>query len=175
MIDTPNVTSMTKKYGLPLVEIIPSSIIANSNICDETALDKPISGNKTGGGKTKVRTAPSTLVNAGKGLFLSSKKSLHIDDVICLIEHDSTRYMSETDAYATASNRIMEGPPSTHAKGRYFIGKATSYGAFINDPLDETKYNATFRWVHRHQRWEVIAIKEINYLDEIFISYGHRY
>ena len=127
MIDTPNVTNMikTSKYGRPLLEIIPSNIIANSNICDETALDKPISGNKTGGGKTKVRTAPSTLVNAGKGLFLSSKTSLHIDDVICLIEHDSTRYMSETDAYATASNRIMEGPPSTHAKCRYFLGKAT--------------------------------------------------
>ena len=177
MIDAPNVSNMTKtsKYGRPLLKIIPSVIIANNNICDETALDKPISSNRTGGGRTKVRTAISTLVNAGKGLFLSKKQPLNIDDVICLIQHEKTRYMSEEEAYATNSNRIMEGPPSTHNKGRYFIGKETSYGAYINDPLDETKYNARFRWNNNKQQWEVVATKEINYLDEIFISYGHRY
>jgi len=83
--------------------------------------------------------------------------------------------MSEEEAYATNSNRIMEGPPSTHNKGRYFIGKATSYGAYINDPLDEAKYNARFRWNNSKQRWEVVATKTIHHLDEIFISYGHRY
>jgi hypothetical protein len=166
------------KYGRPISQIYPTAgiIIANDNSCKESDLDNPIPGNRTNrSGKTKVRTAISTLANAGKGLFLSSKNSLNIDDIICLIEHESKRYTSKKRAYATNSNRIMVGPPSTHDRGRYFIGKPTSYGAFINDPLDENKYNARFRWNNKIQRWEVIAIKEIHFLDEIFISYGRKY
>ena len=67
----------------------------------------------------------------------------------------------------------MEGPLEEDANGgRFFIGKAHSYGTYANDPLDILKYNADLSWNAATSRWEVRSTVQIDYLDEIFVRYG---
>jgi hypothetical protein len=145
----------------------------NVGIADVSLLDAPIQGNHTGGGITKVLTGPSTITGAEKGLFYSQRISLPSNKLICLYEHEPIRYATREMANAIGSNRVMEGPPEEDASGgRYFVGKANSYGTYANDPLDALKYNADLVWNAATSRWEVRSTIQIDYLDEIFVRYG---
>ena len=165
----------TSHAGRTLTERVPTIVTTVASINNLSSLDAYITGNNTGGGRSKVRTGMSTIPNAGKGLFYSARESANIGDVICLYEHERTRYATERRARTTQSTRIMEGPPSTNTSGRYFIGKDKSYGTFANDPLDESLCNAKFHWNSTLTRWELVATQEIEQLHEIFVEYGENY
>ena len=77
---------LKSSYGRHLHLRVPDISDRHPNsLNDASLLDPPISGNRTGGGKTRVLTGPSTISGAGKGY--SARTTLPEGRLITIYEY----------------------------------------------------------------------------------------
>ena len=119
--------------------------------------------------------AESNIENAGQGLFfrpspLGSRIIILAGDVICYYcghihdFHSSNRLKDKSYLMLVANDVLVDPGPLPNIKARY-----------INDPLNEGYVNTKFVPEPALNRCAVVATRDIQPEEELFVSYGEAY
>lgn len=126
-----------------------------------------------------LRVAPSTIANAGRGLFATSP--MPEGAVVCHYSGYRHHYQSQkrlrNRAYVL---KLQNGWPKHDRRNDGFVdGLPTEdvVGRFINDPRIEERCNVKFQHIQEPGIWHcpVVALRDIDAGEELFISYGPHY
>lgn len=117
-------------------------------------------------------SSESNIENAGQGLYFrsSSRRLIRKGEVICYYcghlhdFHSSKRLQDKSYLMMVANDALVDPGPLPHIKARY-----------INDPLNEDVVNCKFVPEPASERCAVVAIRDIEPHEEIFVSYGEAY
>lgn len=126
-----------------------------------------------------LEVATSTIEGAGNGLF--AKSSIPKGEVVCYYSGFRHHYQSQKRlkdrAYVL---KLQNGWPKFDRKNDGFVDALPTRNVlarFINDPRNEEKCNAKFEHIQEPGIWycPVVAQRDIEAGEEVFISYGPRY
>lgn len=127
----------------------------------------------------ELKVAPSTIPNAGNGLF--AQCDIRKGEIVCYYTGYRHDYQSQKRLRdRTYVLKLQNGWPAHDRRNDGFVDALPCVevlARYINDPRNEEECNVKFEHVQRPGIWycPVVAIKDVNAGEELFISYGPRY
>lgn len=133
----------------------------------------------TGKYETQLEVAPSTIEGAGNGLFALT--AIPKGDTVC----HYTGYRHDYQSQKRLRDRsyvlkLQNGWPKYDRRNDGFVDAHPTrevLARYINDPRNEDKCNVKFEYIQQPGVWHcpVVALRDIEVGEELFISYGPRY
>ena len=133
----------------------------------------------TGKYETQLKVAPSTIEGAGNGLFALT--AIPKGDTVC----HYTGYRHDYQSQKRLRDRsyvlkLQNGWPKYDRRNDGFVDALPTrevLARYINDPRNEDKCNVKFEYIQQPGVWHcpVVALRDIEVGEELFISYGPRY
>lgn len=129
--------------------------------------------------EAKLKVAISTIEDAGNGLFALDK--IPKGAIVCNYTGYRHDYQSQKRLLDRAYVlKLQNGWPKFDRRNDGFVDALPCkdvLARFINDPRDEQKYNVKFEHIQEPGVWHcpVVALRDIEAGEELFISYGPRY
>ena len=201
-VQTRRVQNLTKWYELGIRPSVSSSCLLNkeahaqdgdilSSECDDLPtlllrsleaqdeLNTNLPPHPTGKYETHLKIAPSTILGAGNGLFADAPISK--GDTVCHYTGYRHDYQSQKRLRdRTYVLKLQNGWPKNDRRNDGFVDALPCkevLARYINDPRVEEKCNVKFEHIQQPGVWycPVVALRDINVGEELFISYGPRY
>ena len=129
--------------------------------------------------ETQLKVAPSTIEEAGNGLFALT--AIPKGDTVC----HYTGYRHDYQSQKRLRDRsyvlkLQNGWPKHDRRNDGFVDALPTrevLARYINDPRNEDKCNVKFEYIQQPGVWHcpVVALRDIEVGEELFISYGPRY
>ena len=133
----------------------------------------------TGKYETQLKVAPSTIEGASNGLFALT--AIPKGDTVC----HYTGYRHDYQSQKRLRDRsyvlkLQNGWPKYDRRNDGFVDALPTrevLARYINDPRNEDKCNVKFEYIQQPGVWHcpVVALRDIEVGEELFISYGPRY
>ena len=133
----------------------------------------------TGDYESHLKVAPSTIPNAGNGLFTSI--NIPKGEVVCHYTGYRHDYQSQKRLRdRTYVLKLQNGWPKFDRRNDGFVDALPCQevlARYINDPREEERCNVKFEHVQQPGIWHcpVVALRDIEVGEELFVSYGPRY
>lgn len=129
--------------------------------------------------ESQLKIAPSTIPNAGNGLF--TKVKLTKGETICYYTGYRHDYQSQKRLKdRTYVLKLQNGYPTHNRRNDGFVDALPCpevLARYINDPRLEERCNVKFEHVQQTDIWycPVVALRDVEVGEELFVSYGPRY
>ena len=126
-----------------------------------------------------LKVAPSTIPQAGNGLF--TQIAIPKGETICYYSGYRHDYQSQKRLRdRTYVLKLQNGYPASNRRNDGFVDALPCpeiKARYINDPMEEEKYNVKFEHVQREGIWycPVVAMRDLVGGEELFVCYGPRY
>ena len=117
---------------------------------------------------TLVEVKPSTIPNAGFGLF--SLKMIPKDSFICEYNGKQSKKLNSNNDYTALVQDKNNELVYIDAEDKYCC-----FGRYINDNVKKKKINARFIWDDNLKKAFIFSTRKIKKGEEIFLSYGKKY
>ncbi|KAL7489531.1 hypothetical protein ACHAW6_015158 [Cyclotella cf. meneghiniana] len=129
--------------------------------------------------ENQLKVATSTIKNAGNGLYTTVR--IPKGDIVCHYTGYRHDYQSQKRLRdRTYLLKLQNGWPKFDRRNDGFVDALCCkevLARYINDPKAEEKYNVKFEHIQQPDVWHcpVVALRDIEAGEELFVSYGPRY